>query len=159
MPLHGRIQFVSQKPYCPLGPLRCCLTYPTTTPLSFTDDANIKRLLRLCQLESLTNRLDDSEDWSHVLSLGEQQKMIFVRVLLSRPKWVFLDEVTSSLDQSSEKHLYLTLFRELGSHSTIISVGHRKTLRQFHRIQLHCVDRQITQLAVKRRKGKISKTT
>ncbi|CAF3511612.1 unnamed protein product [Rotaria socialis] len=146
MPAQDAIEFVPQKIYCPLGPLRHCLTYPTTTLCSSTDNANIERLLSLCQLESLANRLDDIDDWSLVLSSGEQQKMIFVRVLLHQPKWIFLDEVTSSLDEPSETHLYSTLFRELGSYSTIISVGHRKNLRQFHRIQLQCVDGQITRV-------------
>ena len=137
------MEFVPQKLYCPLGSLRRCLTYPSTMPSPSTSDAKIKRLLRLCQLESLTNRLNDSEDWSLVLSSGEQQKMIFVRVLLRRPKWIFLDEVTSSLDESSERRLYSSLFHKLGHHSTIISVGHRETLRQFHQIQLQYVGRQI----------------
>ncbi|CAF1929176.1 unnamed protein product [Rotaria magnacalcarata] len=143
MPPRDTMEFVPQKPYCPLGSLRRCLTYPSTTPSPSTSDAKIKRLLRLCQLESLTNRLNNSEDWSLVLSSGEQQKMIFVRVLLRRPKWIFLDEVTSSLDESSERRLYSSLFHKLGHHSTIISVGHRETVRQFHQIQLQCVDRQI----------------
>lgn len=136
MPLGDTIEFVPQKPYCPLGTLRHCFTYPSTMLRLSMDDANIERVLRLCQLESLANRLDDIEDWSLILSSGEQQKMIFVRILLHQPKWLFLDEVTSSLDERSETHLYSTLFRELGSRSTIISVGHRKNLQNFHQIQL-----------------------
>ncbi|CAF1581346.1 unnamed protein product, partial [Didymodactylos carnosus] len=143
MPGHDTVEFVPQKPYCPLGSLRNCLTYPSLTLSSSTDDANIQRLLDLCQLKSLTNRLNDSEDWSLVLSSSEQQKMIFVRVLLHQPKWIFLDKVTSSLDEPSETHLYSSLFKELGRRSTIISVGHRKNLRQFHDIQLQCVDKKI----------------
>ncbi|CAF4003415.1 unnamed protein product [Rotaria magnacalcarata] len=148
MPPRDTMEFVPQKPYCPLGSLRRCLTYPSTMPLSSTSDAKIKRLLRLCQLESLANRLNDSKDWSLVLSSGEQQKMNFVRVLLHRPKWIFLDEVTSSLDESSERHLYSSLFHKLGHYSTIISVGHRETVRQFHQIQLQCVDRQIIRIDI-----------
>ena len=144
MPLSDTIEFIPQKPYCPHGTLRHCLTYPSMTlPLS-NDDANIERILRLCQLGSLANRLNDIEDWSLILSSGEQQKMIFVRILLHRLKWIFLDEVTSSLDERSETYLYSTLLRELDSYSTIISVGHRKNLQQFHRIQLKYVDGQFT---------------
>ncbi|CAF1238280.1 unnamed protein product [Rotaria sordida] len=146
MPLSDTIEFIPQKPYCPLGALRYCFTYPSTTPRLSKDDANIERIMRLCQLESLVNRLDDIEDWSLILSSGEQQKMIFVRILLHRPKWIFLDEVTSSLDERSETYLYSTLLRELDSYSTIISVGHRKNLQQFHRIQLQYVDGQFTQV-------------
>ncbi|CAF3846588.1 unnamed protein product [Rotaria sp. Silwood1] len=117
-PLSDTIEFIPQKPYCPLGTLRHCFTYPSTTLRPSKDDANIERILRLCQLESLANRLDDIEDWSLILSSGEQQKMIFVRILLHQPKWIFLDEVTSSLDERSETHLYSTLLQELGKIST-----------------------------------------
>ncbi|CAF1401300.1 unnamed protein product [Rotaria sordida] len=146
MPLGDTIEFVPQKPYCPLGTLRHCFTYPSTTFRLSMDDRNIERILRLCQLESLANRLDDIEDWSFILSSGEQQKMIFVRILLHQPKWLFLDEVTSSLDERSETHLYSTLLRELDSRSTIISVGHRKNLQKFHQIQLEYTDGQFTRV-------------
>ncbi|CAF4983014.1 unnamed protein product, partial [Rotaria sp. Silwood1] len=146
MPLSDTIEFIPQKPYCPLGALRYCFTYPSTALGLSKNDANIQRILRLCQLESLANRLDDIEDWSLILSSGEQQKMIFVRILLHRPKWIFLDEVTSSLDDRSETYLYSTLLQELGSYGTIISVGHRKNLQQFHRIQLQYVDGQFIQV-------------
>ncbi|CAF4920697.1 unnamed protein product [Rotaria sp. Silwood1] len=145
-PLSDTIEFIPQKPYCPLGTLRHCFTYPSTTLRPSKDDANIERILRLCQLESLANRLEDIEDWSLILSSGEQQKMIFVRILLHQPKWIFLDEVTSSLDERSETHLYSTLLQELGSHSTIISVGHRKNLQQFHRIKLEYTNGQFTRV-------------
>lgn len=146
MPLNDTIEFVPQKPYCPLGTLRHCFTYPSTALQLSEDDANIKRILHLCQLESLVHRLDDIDDWSLILSLGEQQKMIFVRILLHKPKWIFLDEVTSSLDEQSETHLYSTLFRELGSYSTVISIGHRKSLQRFHRIHLQYINGQIIQI-------------
>jgi putative ATP-binding cassette transporter len=142
LPLNDTIEFIPQKPYCPHGTLRHCLTYPSVTLSSSNNDVNIKRILHLCQLGSLENRLNDIENWSLILSLGEQQKMIFVRILLHRSKWIFLDEITSSLDERSETYLYSTLFRELDSYSTIISVGHRKSLQQFHRIQLEYVDGQ-----------------
>ena len=146
MPLHHKVEFIPQKPYCPLGSLRHCLAYPLTQLCPSVNDTDIGRLLHLCKLESLADHLDDIKDWSLVLSSGEQQKMAFVRVLLHRPEWIFLDEVTSSLDELSETHLYSTLFRELGSFSTIISVGHRRNLRQFHRIQLQCINGQITRV-------------
>ncbi|CAF4305509.1 unnamed protein product, partial [Rotaria sordida] len=53
MPLSDTIEFIPQKPYCPLGALRYCFTYPSTTPRLSKDDANIERIMRLCQLESL----------------------------------------------------------------------------------------------------------
>jgi putative ATP-binding cassette transporter len=82
------------------------------------------------------DRLDEIQDWSRVLSLGEQQKMAFIRILLLRPKWLFLDEATSSLDEHAETYFYSILVQELGNYSTFISIGHRSNLRQFHQVEL-----------------------
>lgn len=92
------------------------------------------------------DRLDEIEDWSRVFSLGEQQKLGFVRILYHRPKWLFLDEATSSLDEQAETHLYSTLVQELARLSTIISVGHRQNLKRFHQIELVLNDGHITML-------------
>jgi len=142
-PLHNTILFLPQKPYCPLGSLRHCIAYPFKCSSSTNDD-NINRLLHLCQLQSLCSyHLDEIQDWSRVLSLGEQQKLSFVRVFLHKPKWIFLDEATSSLDQQAETHLYTSLFQQLGDHSTVISVGHRSNLRRFHQIEFIFFNGQI----------------
>ena len=83
-------------------------------------------------LEDLPDRfegLDSTEDWTDVLSLGEQQRLAFARVLLSQPKYAILDESTSALDVANERMLY-----ELLKHKGIsyISVGHRPSLLEFH---------------------------
>ncbi|CAF3798201.1 unnamed protein product, partial [Rotaria sp. Silwood1] len=143
IPLHDTTMFLPQRPYCPLGSLRQCLTYPSKC-LSSKNDHNINRLLHKCHLESLCcYNLDDIQDWSRILSLGEQQKMSFVRIFLHRPKWIFLDEATSSLDQQTEAHLYSTLFDELGDDTTVISVGHRTNLRRFHKVEMIFLNKQI----------------
>lgn len=68
-------------------------------------------------------------DWSSMLSLGEQQRLAFARVLLANPKLVLLDESTSALDLANEARLYMLLIaRGLG----VVSVGHRDSLIQFH---------------------------
>jgi len=134
-PLGETVAFLPQKPYCPLGSLRHCSTYPSTSSSDDSDD-NIQRLLNLCQMNSWSDNLDDIQDWSRVLSLGEQQKMAFIRILYLRPKWVFLDEATASLDEQAETYLYKILIQELANHSTIISIGHRSNLRQFHQMEL-----------------------
>jgi putative ATP-binding cassette transporter len=69
--------------------------------------------------------------WSKLLSLGEQQRLQFARVLLHRPDWVFLDEASSALDEPAEKALYECLRRELPG-TTTVSVGHRSTLKPLH---------------------------
>jgi putative ATP-binding cassette transporter len=65
------------------------------------------------------------------LSIGEQQRLAFARVLLVRPEIVFLDEATSALDEAAEISLY-RLLRDAAWRPTIVSVGHHSTLRRFH---------------------------
>ena len=73
--------------------------------------------------------LDVKQDWPRILSLGEQQRLAFGRLLLNAPRFVVLDEATSALDVKTERHLYeLLLDRDLA----FISVGHRPTLLSFH---------------------------
>jgi putative ATP-binding cassette transporter len=70
-----------------------------------------------------------------MLSLGEQQRLGIVRALLHAPAWLFLDEATASLDEPGEAALY-RLLKERLPNSTIVSIGHRSTLRAFHRRHL-----------------------
>ena len=82
-------------------------------------------------LGSLAAELDDVQNWSQRLSLGEQQRLAFARILLLKPALLFLDEATSALDEDSEAKLY-GLLRAAPWRPTIVSVGHRSTLRSFH---------------------------
>ena len=70
-------------------------------------------------------------DWSHVLSIGEQQRLAFVRTIVYEPTWLFLDEATSALDEDTEKAMYNLLAERLTA-TTVVSVGHRSTLNKFH---------------------------
>ncbi len=84
-------------------------------------------------MSALKTRLDDGENWATSLSIGEQQRLAFGRILLMRPAFVFLDEATSALDESAEAELYRNL-RAAPWRPTVVSVGHRSSLRQFHDI-------------------------
>lgn len=110
VPDRDRILFLPQRPYLPLGTLRHAVSYPME---EVTDDEKLKALLSLVGMETLADRLDTEDDWSRILSLGEQQRVAFARVLLVRPDWVFLDEATSALDEERERVLYRLLQREL----------------------------------------------
>ena len=126
-PLAGEVLFLSQKPYLPLGTLREALCYPLTPQ----HDAVLLPLLKEVGLEPLAPRLDDNELWSHILSVGEQQRIAFARALLVKPSLLFMDEASSALDESSEARLY-TLLKERLPHTIMVSVGHRSTLQPFH---------------------------
>jgi len=75
------------------------------------------------------NDLDRVMDWVNVLSIGEQQRVAFARLLLRNSKFAFLDEATSALDEDNQERLY-QLLKEAGT--GFISVGHRSTLIEYH---------------------------
>ena len=132
MPEQNDLMFIPQKPYLPLGSLREALLYPGTKPLS---DAEIIALMEMCQIGYLQDKLDVVADWSHVLSVGEQQRLAFVRAHIQQPAWLFLDEATSALDEDTEAKMY-TLVGERLANTTIVSIGHRSTLNKYHELVL-----------------------
>ena len=128
IPADSRILFLPQRPYLPLGSLRRAIYYPQSAPEQPEDLAAI---MEKVGMGKFTSRLDETDDWSRILSLGEQQRIAFARVLLFRPQWVFLDEATSALDEPREQALYELLRQELPAMG-IVSVGHRSTLLAQH---------------------------
>jgi putative ATP-binding cassette transporter len=120
--------FLPQKPYLPLGTLRNALCYPH--PDGYRPE-DLEELLEECGLGYLAASLEKDDNWSHVLSLGEQQRLALSRVLLIKPDFVFLDEATASLDEKSEADLYELIEGRL-THSAVTSVGHRRTLFAWH---------------------------
>lgn len=136
IPSEDRVMFLPQKPYLPLGSLRRAIAYPATAEDSEPARAYLKKILESVSLANLEDRLDDVDDWSRILSLGEQQRLAFARVLLARPDWLFLDESTSALDEDMEKDLYDLLRKELPEVG-IVSVGHRSSLFDLHDSELH----------------------
>ena len=106
------------------------------------DDDLCLDILRKVRLESLASRVGNNNethglrsrcDWSKILSLGEQQRLAFARILYNKPSVVFLDEATSALDLDSEQIMY-DLLRDMNI--TYLSVGHRPSLVKFHNRKL-----------------------
>lgn len=124
-----RPMFVPQRPYLPLGSLRTALAYPRRP--NWLSDQTAREALEAVGLAALCDSLDLEARWHTRLSLGEQQRIAFARVLLQRPAWVFLDEATSAVDITAEAQLY-GLLRAARPDSTVISVGHRTSLRALH---------------------------
>jgi vitamin B12/bleomycin/antimicrobial peptide transport system ATP-binding/permease protein len=118
-----------QRPYIPMGTLRDAVTYPSMKG-TYTD-AEITTALNMAMLPHLAARLDEEIIWSQVLSLGEQQRVAIARALLARPDWLFLDEATASLDEPTEEAVYAMLASAM-PRTTIVSIGHRSTLRALH---------------------------
>jgi putative ATP-binding cassette transporter len=121
--------FLSQLPYVPLGDLRSVISYPASA--GEYDDAAIQSALDTVALGHLASRLDEVADWAKMLSPGEQQRIAFARVLLAKPKVVFLDESTSALDEGQEFALYRALRTALPE-CIVVSVSHRTTVEQHH---------------------------
>lgn len=125
--------FVSQMPYLPLGDLRTVVSYPAES--GDIADESLRHVLTRVSLPHLRDRLDEEQDWAKVLSPGEQQRIAFARVLLTRPAAVFLDEATSALDEGLAFALYELLSTEL-SDAVVVSVSHHRSLVAQHQNQL-----------------------
>jgi vitamin B12/bleomycin/antimicrobial peptide transport system ATP-binding/permease protein len=129
IPAGTRLLVLPQRPYLPEGSLRDAITFPRVLPVS--EDARIAALLTEVGLSALADRLDEQAHWQQRLSLGEQQRLTVVRAILIEPDWLLLDEATASLDEPAERMVY-TLLRERLPRTTIVSVGHRSTLKALH---------------------------
>jgi len=128
---------LSQQPYLPLGDLRAVVSYPAEP--SEIDDDRLRDALSKVALGHLGGCLDEEADWAKVLSPGEQQRVAFARILLSRPKAVFLvGEATSAVDKGLEFALYQLLRTELPD-SVVVSVSHRASVEQHHEQLLELV--------------------
>ena len=126
----GEMLFLPQRPYMLLGSLRYQLLYPKQDRVIKDDE--LLRLLERVNLPDIAARLGGLNaelDWAKVLSVGEQQRVAFARVLLAAPRYAILDEATSALDIANEDSLYRQL---AGSNTTLVSVGHRSSILKYH---------------------------
>ncbi len=168
------VYFLPQRPYCALGTLKDQLLYPSMEEMNPDDypdghrlsrahllrnsltDEDLLKIFDEVDLSELPKRAGNGDpvkglntvmDWSNTLSLGEQQRLAFGRVLVNRPRLVIVDEATSALDMVSEAKMYKllqdgaqkSLVKERGLSKaglTFVSVGHRPSLQIYHDIRL-----------------------
>jgi putative ATP-binding cassette transporter len=122
--------FLPQRPYMSLGTLRSQLLYPHIDAQA--TDEQLQEVLEQVNLSDLAKRvggLNTELDWAEFLSMGEQQRLAFARLLVHKPKFAVLDEATSGLDMANEARLYEAL---RATSTSFISVGHRASLFQYH---------------------------
>jgi putative ATP-binding cassette transporter len=135
-PVEAKLMLLPQRPYFPIGSLHAAVSYPAD-PGTFTPE-EIRAVIEAVGLPRLAERLDEEAHWNRMLSLGEQQRLGLARAILHKPDYLFLDEATASLDEAAEAALYKLVEERLAS-TTIVSIGHRSTLRAFHRRRLDMV--------------------
>jgi len=136
VPAEAEVMLLPQRPYFPVARLSSAIAYPAE-PGAF-DDQTIKAALHAVGLPAMAERLDEEAHWNRMLSLGEQQRLGVARALLHAPDYLFLDEATASLDEASEAAIY-RLLQERLPRTTIVSIGHRSTLGDFHTRRLTLV--------------------
>jgi len=160
LPPKGELFYLSQRPYLVSGTLRDQLLYPEPPQDVWKTASNrAKSKLepwmrsktmdsdeleeRLCScleavdLEYLLGRgkgWDQVQPWDETLSGGEKQRLAMARLLFHAPKYAILDEATSAVSADGEKALYMSCVR-VGI--TMLSIGHRPALRDFHSFVLH----------------------
>ncbi|GAB2178647.1 ABC transporter ATP-binding protein/permease [Dongia sp. agr-C8] len=132
-PEGGRALFLPQRPYLPIGTLRDALAYPASSK-DFSDAALVE-VLEAVNLPKLKDRLEDRENWSMALSIGEQQRLAIARALLIKPDWLYLDEATAALDADNERQMYELLAARLPD-AAVLSIAHRPAIAKYHRQRL-----------------------
>ena len=137
--------FLPQRPYIILGTLREQLLYPQADDQ--ISDQELEIILKKVNLQHLLtdkNSFNKEVNWEQVLSLGEQQRLAFARLLITRPTFTILDEATSALDLPNEASLYQQLQE---TKTTFISVGHRESLFNYHQWVLELTENSHWQLS------------
>ena len=129
LPKGKKIIVLPQKPYFPIGTLADAITYPEPSGTYSRED--MVKALQLVGMADYAARLDEEGHWNMMCSGGEQQRLAIARALLFKPDYMFFDEATASMDEPSEMELY-TMLNEEAKDATIISIGHRSSLAQFH---------------------------
>ena len=136
LPDSGPIFFMPRRPYMPTGALRGVLTYPPSgRPV---DDALIQGALRRVGLGHFIPRLDEAGEWEQLLVASEKQRVGFARLLLQRPRWIFVNDATDALGPQGEAEMIRLLEQEFGD-ATVVTIGHDGTLEAFHRRRLMIV--------------------
>jgi len=129
LPKGAKLLFLPQRAYLPIGTLKRATCYPAADA-EISDDAT-RDALSAVGLGHLAGELAREENWAQLLSGGEQQRLAIARALLNRPDWLFMDEPTAALPDDAQAALYRLLKEKLPS-ATLVSIGHREGLAEFH---------------------------
>ena len=129
LPKGARLLFLPQRPYLPIGTLKYAACYPEDA--GRIADEQVTEALRAVGLAHMSTQLGREENWAQLLSGGEQQRLAIARALLNKPDWLFMDEPTAALPDDAQDALY-RLVKERLPAATLVSIGHRDALAQYH---------------------------
>lgn len=121
IPAQAKMMVIPQRPYMPIGTLKECITYPLLKEYTTQE---ICRIMKLCQIDYLQDKLEIIDDYQNRLSLGEQQRLHFARALLHKPDWLLMDEPFSNLNEDLAKDILKTLLQEL-KETGILMISHQ----------------------------------
>lgn len=134
LPAAARFAVATDRPYLPVGALGEAVCYPLTLGVCVPDD--IKAALRRVGLGEWANRLAVVDNWEQALSVAQQQRLSFARMLLHRPDWIFLAEATNGLDKASQREIAALLLAEFPT-ATILATGQDDVFEGFFQRVLH----------------------
>jgi putative ATP-binding cassette transporter len=129
LPKGAKLLFLPQRPYLPIGTLKHAACYPAEA--AGVPDEAVRDALSAVGLAHFAENLAREENWAQLLSGGEQQRLAIARALLNRPDWLFMDEPTAALPDDAQAVLYRLLTEKLPG-TTLVSIGHREGLAEFH---------------------------
>ncbi|UJR27951.1 hypothetical protein I4U23_009210 [Adineta vaga] len=144
LPERKQTIYIPQRPYLPIGSLRFqTLFLLDNRSATNVDDEQIRDLFKTVHMDYLLDRydLDTIVDWTTHLSIGEQQRLAFIRLFALfkyHPETimstlVMFDESTSALDTKIEAIIYQTL-NDL--HIWFVTISHRLSLIKHHHKEL-----------------------
>ncbi len=129
LPSDNGMMFLPQRPYLPLGSIRAAVTYPDA-PERFSEH-DVKSVLERVQLDHLIPLIDAEERWDKSLSLDQQQRLVFARLLLHKPGYVVLDDVGAALAEEHRQLMYELFKDELGG-STVVNITRNEPTDSFY---------------------------
>jgi putative ATP-binding cassette transporter len=127
VPPAAEVAYLTQRPFLPSGPLRAALSPEGGT----SSDVELRAALRRSGLDHLADSLDQVGRWDRDLGLGEQERLVYARLLLGRPKWLIGDECLDPLDEANRQTLLSILTEELAA-SAVVNISQRREPTQFY---------------------------
>lgn len=129
VPSNEPLFIMPPRPYLPTGSLYAAICYPKS--LALFKPSAIASLLKQVGLGELAKEPERVESWGQLLSREQQQRLGLVRVLLHRPKWIFIQEALDSLTPDGEIQMLELLAKALPE-VAILTISNKPTAKAFH---------------------------